>query len=79
MCFSDEYLGRTLAEDRPLLERIVAAYHNAVASSSHDVRQSMVERSLDTQRRLFAKLRVSLDVARTDQGQCDESSNQMDS
>jgi hypothetical protein len=42
MRFSDEYLGRTLAEDRPLLERIVAAYHHAVASTSREVRQTML-------------------------------------
>ncbi len=31
MRFSDEYLGRTLNEDRQLLERIVAAYHHDVS------------------------------------------------
>lgn len=41
MSFSDEYLGRTLSEDRPLLERIVAAYHHAIASASRGVRLSL--------------------------------------
>ena len=41
MCFSDEYLVRTLSEDLPLLERILAAYHHATSSASPEVQLSV--------------------------------------
>ena len=39
--FSREYESRTLTEDREIIERIIAAYHHALATASADVRQSM--------------------------------------
>ncbi len=39
--FSEEYRERALAQDREIIERIIAAYHHAVQSTSREVRQAM--------------------------------------
>jgi hypothetical protein len=41
VCFSQEYLQRTLAEDREILERIIAAYHHASSLAAPDLRGAM--------------------------------------
>ena len=39
--FSLEYEHRTLAQDREIIDRIIAAYHRGLASATADIRQSM--------------------------------------
>src|SRR5256885_314354 len=39
--FSTEYESRTLAQDREIIDRIIAAYHHGLRSASPEMRQSM--------------------------------------
>lgn len=39
--FSNEYVGRTLPEDRAIVDRIITAYHHAVKSASSRMRRAM--------------------------------------